>query len=179
VPSTLSPNYKKQFALTLPIKLSATLSVFGFIPWETLLSLDIKIELVQTMMSGTLGLSSLLLCLTCSMIYLLRLNNWFSGIVILFFPPLLCITSFIWLISLFGPARWLDVNVYKNGDRYLVLQSIVYGPDGVETHYRLVETKSINQVIRHITIVKQADFEVDIFESKQVSALGTIWQKQL
>jgi hypothetical protein len=175
--STLSPYRKTPSTVTLLIKISAALSVFGFLPWENWLLLDIRNDVLQTMMSGTLGLSGLLLYLTFTMIYLLRLNNWYAGLVILSFPLMICV-SFAWLISLFGPARWLDESVYRNGDRYLVLQGIVYGRDGIETYYRLVETKSINQFIRHINIVKQGNFEAWAFEAKQVSFLGTTWQKQ-
>ncbi len=161
------------------IIISGVFAVIGFIPYERLLSIEFKSIYFSMLTSWHLALISLITFLSLMMIYVLRLGKWYSSLAMLIFPLLIIATSFfLFLSTLVNDAKWHDLAIYKNHNRYLIMQEIAYGREEMDRHYRLIETSSVNDAIRCIQIRDSEVKNVDIFDGAELLLYGLKWCRQ-
>jgi hypothetical protein len=170
-----SPAWLKQL-----IKVSAVITAVGFIPWDSLLSLEIRDDTLAMLMDGTVGISGLFLLLCCLLIRVMQYDKWYSGLAMLLAPFVLMPLAFVRLFSLIGPAKWEDQTIFRNGNEYLILEGIYYGRDDMQMHYRLIRTGSLDGIIRHIQEQRTltANNEEAYYRNEVVYA-DKRWHKQL
>jgi hypothetical protein len=176
VPSTLSPNYKKQYALTLPIKLSAALSIFGFINWETLLSIEVRYNFAYLLLNGFPGCGSLFIFLVLTFIKVLNKDNWYSALAVLLFPVAIAIVTFMTFLSTIPTPEWNDVIIYKHKSQYLILECN-YGWAFTDVSYRYIVTCSTNKKIRLIQHLKYLVHYPKNSDSRFIPFNGLTWKK--
>ena len=174
--SALSPNFKKPFALTLPIKLSASLSIFGFINWDTLLSIEVRYNFAYLLLNGFLGCGSLLIFLILTFIKVLNKDKWYSAVAVLLFPVAIAIVTFITFLSTIPTPKWNDVIIYKHKSQYLILEC----NDGwafTEVSYRYIVTCSSSEKIRLIQHLKYLVHYPKNLDNPFIKFNGLMWKK--
>ncbi|WP_299584449.1 hypothetical protein [Mucilaginibacter sp.] len=151
-----------------PFKIIPALGVitlFGFIPWEVVFSMEIRNETLQNLANGQLAWGALFFLICACFAKLLQLTKgWLQGMLFMLFPILLFFTGSIWAISVtWLSPQWRDQGIYRNGDDYLVVQIIEYGITGDHIESRLIRTASPYGMIRGIEEQHPLNSNDDIF----------------
>jgi len=173
---TLS-QYKKQ--LTRPyvlIKLLAFLTILGFVPWGKLIMIEVKNHLADLLLNGLVGHITLLTLISLVTIALLNKNKWYSGLALLLFPIIIItgmLFTLVWTLTI--PERH-DLTVFKNGDKYLILEMEV-GLFSHDESCRVVVSRSMNKNVR---LLESIDYFNDFpfkLDSKILKYRDKTWEQ--
>jgi hypothetical protein len=123
---------------------------------------------------GLLGL----LCMI--IIYIRRSNNRFSIVVSILSGMLTIVVGILLMLSFAIPNfNWNDIDVYRNGNDYLVIQEQETFVTSNETYPRVIRTTSPYSMIRVVEEQLNLKSYDDRFQGNVITYKGKTWRKEL
>lgn len=152
-------------------------TMLGFVPWDPLLSIQIRnsvLIFLTSIAGGLIGLFGLILTI---LIYL-KPNKSVPILKILLTGFLIPIAFFFIIVLLLPNFKWQDTSVYRNGDDYLVAQTFEGFVTNSIVNPRIIRTTSPYGIIRKVE--EQFDLTItdDRFDGDDVIYQGKTWHKE-
>jgi hypothetical protein len=170
------PNIKQLFK---PIAIFVFLILVGFAPWEEILSIQIRNNVLAALASVSMGLLGLLGLSITLIIYVKRNNISFSFLAITLLGFITVISGLMLISTFLLPSfEWKDKDVYRNGSDYLVVQEQETFVTSNETYPRIILTPSPYSMIRRVEEQLNLKSSDDRFGGNQVAYKGKIWLKE-
>lgn len=164
-----------------PVKLIATLlivTLVGFIPWESIFSVELRSDTLPRLIIGIMGLAGLFILLCTLLLCIMRYDKWYSGLAMLLSPFALIPIAVMLVLNLIAPSEyWQDEAVYRSGNDYLVVQVIDYGVTGGFTRSRIILTPTPYNKIRKVEELHLIGADEDRFSGNAVVYKGRTWLK--
>jgi hypothetical protein len=152
--------------------------MLGFIPWEPLLSIQIRSNILNLLTSATMGLSGLFGLVCIVLIFIRRSYKRFDLPATILLLCLLIPIALILITTLVLPAfRWQDTDVYRNDNDYLVVQEFEGFVTSSLRNPRVVRTTSPFALIRKVEEQYELKENDDRFRGNEVIYQGKIWHK--
>ena len=131
---------------------SIIITLLGLIQWESWFNLEIRNPILQNLADGELACVGIFLfvCTGFPMI-LNRTSGIMQGFLFFLYVLLILISGVACLLGTIGPmSGWEDVNVYRNGTDYVIVQRMDYPVPIDREDWRLIRTTSPAGTIRLI-----------------------------
>ncbi len=152
--------------------------IIGFIPWESLLSIQIRNDILISLTSFSMGLAGLLGLICTVLINIIHNKKRFSKIAMLLLPCLLIPIALVLIVNLLLPTfKWQDTDVYRNGNDYLVVQEFEGFVTSNLRNPRIVRTTSPYGIIRIVEEQQELKND-DRFRANEVFYNNKTWHKE-
>jgi hypothetical protein len=154
------------------------LIILGFTPWESLLSIQIRSELLNRFTSAPAGLAGVIGLSITLIIYFKRLKVRFYIIYNTFLGFIATISILFFMLILVLPAfDWNDVSMFRNGNDYLVVQEQETFVTSNVTYPRVIRTPSPYSPIRTVEEQNNLKYNDNRFYGCSVIYAGKQWLK--
>ncbi|MGF7038326.1 hypothetical protein [Mucilaginibacter lappiensis] len=175
---SVPPNLKhKKWSLRL-IMFFVVITILGFLPWESIFSIQIRDSVLACLTNSSMGLFGLL-GLLCTLAVFIRPNKRVTLLAKILSGCLAIPLCFLWILNLMLPTfYWNDTDVYRNGDDYLVVQEQETFVTTSLTYPRVVRTTSPYSMIRVVEEQLNLKSYDSHFEGNVITYKGKTWYKE-
>jgi len=152
--------------------------MLGLIPWETMLSIQIRNNILSLLTDSRFGLFGLIGLLITLWIFIKGISRLTLFIKIGSGCLAIPLAFLLFMDFVLPTFRWYDIAVYRNGNDYLVVQEQETFVTSNLKRPRVIRTKSPYGMIRKI----EEEFEItdndDRFDDKYVLYNGNRWIRE-